>query len=213
MNQSSIQVSFAWCGVICVLLFLFALLISGFLPPAKPAWTADVVAEHYRTHTTEIRIGMSLMLLAGMFYAAFAAVISGQMRRIQGITPTLRYAQLAGGSFACLTFLVPAVLFLTTAYRPERDPSQTLLMNDLSWIACVIPWPPFMVQNFAFAFAILSDRSTTPLFPRWFGYMNIWAPISFTPGILLSFFKAGPFAWDGRSCSGCLARSSSSGSF
>jgi hypothetical protein len=53
------------------------------------------------------------------------------------------------------------------------------------------------VQNFAFAFAILTDTRTTPLFPRWLGYLNIWAAITFTPGVILPFFKSGPFAWNG----------------
>jgi hypothetical protein len=57
-----------------------------------------------------------------------------------------------------------------------------------------MPWPPFMAQNFAFAFAILTDTRTTQLFPRWLGYLNIWAPITFTPAVILQFFKSGPFA-------------------
>jgi hypothetical protein len=35
------------------------------------------------------------------------------------------------------------------------------------------------------------------LFPRWLAYVNIWAPITFTPGAILQFFKDGPFAWNG----------------
>jgi hypothetical protein len=56
---------------------------------------------------------------------------------------------------------------------------------------------PFMMQNFSFAFAIFSDTRTTPLFPRWLAYVNIWAPIIFTPGAIPQFFKDGPFAWNG----------------
>jgi hypothetical protein len=26
---------------------------------------------------------------------------------------------------------------------------------------------------------------------------NIWAPITFTPGVILQFFKSRPFAWNG----------------
>ena len=47
------------------------------------------------------------MLLSGMFYAAYTAVISAQMRRIPGSIGPSSYTQLAAGAFACLTFLVP----------------------------------------------------------------------------------------------------------
>ena len=137
------------------------------------------------------------MLLSGMFYAAYTALISAQMQRIPRVHQTVINTQLAAGAFACLTFLVPAMFFAATAFRPDRSPDSTLLLNDLSWIFLVIPWTPFMVQNFAFAFAILSDSGPTPAFPRWLAYLNIWAPIIFTPAILLPFFKSGPFAWNG----------------
>jgi hypothetical protein len=35
------------------------------------------------------------------------------------------------------------------------------------------------------------------LFPRWLAYVNIWAPIIFSPSLLLPFFKVGPFDWRG----------------
>jgi hypothetical protein len=35
------------------------------------------------------------------------------------------------------------------------------------------------------------------VFPRWLGYFNIWAAVSFMPGVLLIFFKSGPFSYQG----------------
>ena len=197
MEQMNYQKFCAWSGVICVTLFFVAFGLAGFIPPLSPSLTPEQVAAHYQENTTGIRIGMALMLISSMFYASFTAVMSGQMRRIPGVTPTAIYTQLAAGAFACCTFLLPAIFFIVASFRPERDPVLTQLLNDLSWIMLVIPWPPFMMQNFTFAFAILTDRRADPLFPRWMGFLNIWAPISFTPAILLPFFKSGPFAWSG----------------
>lgn len=197
MNDDVFQKACAWSGIVCVAMFFAAFAFAGFIPPLSPSLSVEEVAAHYREHANGIRIGMSIMLVGSMFYASFTAVISGQMRRIPGISATVVYTQLAAGAFASLTFLMPAIFFLVTSFRPERDPQLTYLFNDLSWIMLVIPWPPFMVQNFAFAYAILKDPRRRPLLPRWLGFLNIWAPISFTPGILLPFFKSGPFAWDG----------------
>jgi hypothetical protein len=195
--QTTFQRVCAVSGLICVLLFFGALLAAGFLPPMSPSLPASAVAAFYQEHTAGIRAGAGLMLISSMFYALYSAVISGQMQRIPGVHQTVLNAQLAAGAFACLTFLVPAMLFAVTAFRPERSPDSTQLLNDMSWIILVIPWPPFMAQYFSFAFAILSDARTKPLFPRWLGYVNIWAPLSFVPAVLLPFFKSGPFAWNG----------------
>lgn len=197
MNQKPFEKICAWSGVICVTLFFGAFALAGFIPPLTPSLTAEQVATHYQQHTTGIRVGMGLMLISSAFYAMFTAAMSGQMQRIPGVSPTVVYTQLAAGAFACLTFLMPAIFFIVASFRPERDPQLMLLMNDLAWIMLVIPWMPFMAQNFSFAFAILSDPRANPLFPRWVGFLNIWAPISFTPAILLPFFKSGPFAWSG----------------
>ena len=195
--QMTFQRICAISGIVCPLLFFLALLVGGLLPPLMPGASATEISSHYQQHANGIRLGAGLMLVSSMFYASYTAVISAQMHRIPRVHQTVANTQLASGAFACVTFLVPALLFAVTAFRPSRAADSTLLLNDMTWIFLVMPWPPFMVQNFAFAFAILSDTRATPLFPRWLGYLNIWAPITFTPGVLLPFFKSGPFAWNG----------------
>lgn len=197
MHQMTFQRVCAWSGMVCVLLFFTAFVVAGFIPPLAPHSSATAIAHFYQQHATRIRIGGCVMLLSGMFYAAFTAVISAQMRRIPGVHPAAVYTQLAAGAFACLTFLIPAMLFIVTAFRPNRSPAITQTLNDMSWIMLVMPWPPFMAQNYAFAYAIFTDPQQRPLFPRWLGYVNIWAPIIFSPSILLPFFKIGPFDWRG----------------
>jgi hypothetical protein len=197
MHQFTFQRVCAWSGIVCFLLFFGAFLAAGFIPPLAPHSSAPVIAHFYQQHATGIRIGGVLMLLSGLFYAAFTGVISAQMRRIPGLHPSATYVQLAAGAFACLTFLIPAMLFEVTAFRPYRSPEITQTLNDMCWILLVMPWPPFLAQNYAFAYAIFTDRRERPLFPRWLGYVNIWAPIIFSPSILLPFFKVGPFDWRG----------------
>ena len=178
-------------------MFFAAFVLASFVPPLKPHDSALEIARHYQDHTTGIRIGGVVMLVGSMFYATYTAVISAQMRRIPGVHISAVYAQLAAGAFACLTFLVPALLLESVAFRPDRDPQTTQALNDMFWIFLVMPWPPFMAQNYSFAYAIFTDPQVRPLFPRWLGYVNIWCPLIFTPAILLPFFKSGPFSWAG----------------
>jgi hypothetical protein len=197
MHQMNFQRFCAWSGIICVALFFGAFAAAGFIPPLSPNSSALTIAHYYQHHATGIRIGGCLMLLSGMFYAAFTAVISAQMRRIPGAHISAIYLQLAAGAFGCLTFLVPAMLFIVTAFRPDRSPQITQTLNDMSYIFLVIPWPPFMAQNYAFSYTIFTDKRERPLFPRWLAYVNIWCPLVFSPALLLPFFKTGPFDWRG----------------
>jgi hypothetical protein len=197
MHQMVFQRVCAWSGMVCVTLFFAAFGFMHFIPPISPGRSAEQIAHHYQEHTNSIRFGGLLMLFSSMFYAAFTAVVSAQMRRIAGIHPAAIYTQLAAGAFACLTFLVPGLIFEVAAFRPDRDPSQTLLLNDMGWIFMVMPWMPFLTQNWTFAYAILADNQDRPVFPRWLAYCNVWAIIIFSPSVALPFFKHGVFAWSG----------------
>jgi hypothetical protein len=195
--QAMFQRFCAFSGIICPLLFFGGLLLCGFLPPLRPGASAIEIATHYQQHATGIRFGTALILLASMFYIAYSGAIYGQIRRIPGSGHTAAGVNLAGGAVAAVTFMIPAMLWAVTAFRPDRSPEATQMLNDVAWFIVVMPWAPFMAQNFAFAFATLSDSRQRPLFPRWLGYLNIWATLVYTPAIVLQFFKSGPFAWDG----------------
>ncbi|HWJ82474.1 MAG TPA: hypothetical protein VNS55_09580 [Nocardioides sp.] len=197
MHHRTFQQAFVAGGALCVILFFGAFVAAHFIPPMSPSLSAAEVAEHYRAHAGGIRLGGILMMLSSLFYAGLVAVIGAQMRRIPTATPAAAYAQLVGGAFACLTFFLPGLLFIVTAYRPERDPAITQALNDMSWIWLVIAWPPFLVQYWAFSYAVLGDRSPAPLFPRWLGYFNMWAVLCFVPATALPYFRTGPFAWNG----------------
>ncbi|CQD17510.1 hypothetical protein BN1232_03919 [Mycobacterium lentiflavum] len=187
----------ALSGIVCPLLFFGGLLLCSFLPPLRPGASAIEIATHYQQHATGIRFGTALILLASMFYIAYSGAIYGQIRRIPGSGHTAAGVALAGGAVAAVTFMIPAMLWAVTAFRPDRSPEATQTLNDVAWFIVVMPWAPFMAQNFAFAFAILTDSRQRPLFPRWLGYLNIWATLVYTPAIVLQFFKDGPFAWNG----------------
>jgi hypothetical protein len=197
MNSYRIERLCAWSGLVAVTLFFFGFIFSQFIPPLSPAMTVDEVVAHYQQHANGIRGGMVLMMISGMFMAPMVGVISAQLRRMEGVSPALSYAQLCAGATNAMFFFIPALFFVATAFRPDRNPELTYLMNDLSWIMAVLPWPPAFMQNMVIAAAILCDKSANPIFPRWLAYLNIWVSLCYIPGGLLPFFKVGPFAWSG----------------
>ena len=197
MNNFTVQRLCAWSGAVGVTVFFLGILLSGYIPPASPALTQEQVAAYYQSHATGIRGGMVLMLISGMFITPMVGVISAQMKRSAGIHPALIYAQVSAGTTGAVFFFVAPLFFLAAAYRPERPAELTYLMNDLAWIALVIPWPPAFMQLVIIGVGVLGDRSAKPVFPRWVGYLNFWVALGFVPGGLLPFFKHGPLCWSG----------------
>ncbi|HAD08622.1 MAG TPA: hypothetical protein DCF62_04000 [Porticoccaceae bacterium] len=197
MNIRS-QLLCAWCGVVFLVLFTIGwVLLARFLPPPSPSLGAEEVAAIYQQNTGAIRFGLMLAMIAGGLTAPWVAVIANQMRRIEGNSPVLTYTMLVAGAVGVVILVLPTMTWTVAAFRPERAPELILLLNDFGWLLFVMTFSPFFVQNMAIGLAIFSDFASEPVFPRWLGYFNIWVAILFVPGGLITFFKTGPFAWDG----------------
>lgn len=198
MNTRS-QILCAWCGILCpVLMFTGFWPMAQFFPPHLPSASAAEIAALYQENANGIRAGMILVMFAGAMYGAFSAAIAAQMRRMEyRNTPVLTYTQLAAGIGSIWLFFLPAIVFSVAAYRPERAPEITQALNDIGWFTFVWPFALGFMQNLALGFAVLSDKRPTPIMPRWVGFFNFWVAILFIPACLLTFFKTGPFAWNG----------------
>lgn len=187
----------AWGGVFCAATFGIGLFMAGFVPPPSPDLSADEVAALYRDNAGMIRGGMVLGLFGMAGYAAFVGVISAQMWRMKTASKLPALLQMGAGSIGVLTVMFPIMIFAATAFRPERAPELTQLMNDLGWLIIIPAFPTFIAQFGAIAAGILLDKNGRPVFPRWSAYFNIWVTMLFLPGGFAYFFRTGPFAWNG----------------
>ena len=188
----------ALCGVFCSIGWLLGAWLAGFLPPPEPSMTPAEIGEIYRTNTNMLRLGFIILGAGSCLYLPWSAAISVQMKRIEGENSPLTYTQLGMGAVFVWVFFIPVMIWLAAAYRPEETPDLILQrMNDFGWLTFINPVATIFVQGMAIGLAILQDKRKNPIFPRWFGYFNIWAVITYLPGILVPFFKDGIFAWDG----------------
>src|SRR5262249_1555138 len=89
------------------------------------------------------------------------------------------------------------VFLAAAAFRPDRSPDSIQLLHDVGWFMAFLAAPVFSAQAFALGVAVLGDRSTSPVPPRWFGYLNLWVGLLLLPGTLLMCFHSGPFAYHG----------------
>ena len=188
----------AWSGVTyMVTLGLGWVAVAGFIPPPSPAAPAAEIAALFQTDTLRIRIGMVLVMVAALFMIPITAAAAKALAGAEGSVGILSFSALLGGAGnMCLTFY-PATLWLWAAYRPERPAEVTHLINDLAWLQFVGGLTMLLGLPLAMAAAAFLDKRPNPVFPRWTGYLSLWAVLLFAPGELLFFVHSGPFAWHG----------------
>ena len=196
MNLRS-EIVCVWSGLFFAATTLLGFILSDFIPPASPNLSAEEIAAIFRDNTLSMRFGALLIMTGGAFMTSFAAAIAMQTKRIEGGIGPYTMTQACSGSLTALIFVFAAVFWTGAAFRVDRAPEEIMMLHDLGWVTMLMTFGPFIVQNIALGLCILGDKSDSPALPRWLGYINLWVAVSFMPGGLLTFFKTGPFAWDG----------------
>ncbi|EHB59223.1 hypothetical protein MycrhDRAFT_1659 [Mycolicibacterium rhodesiae JS60] len=192
------QKASAWCGPGVIVVCLIGLaLCAGFAPPPAPLTSPAGIAAIFQERIFGIRTGMMVMVLGAALLGPFFAVISVQMRRIEGPRPTLAYAQLVLGACFILEIILPMMALQTAAFRPDRDAAIQQTLHDMGWLTFFGVASTGFVQLVIIGVVILQDTQPAPVMPRWAGYFNIWVGFAFFPGTVMIYFKSGPFAWDG----------------
>ncbi len=188
-----------WSGVVLVTAECFGLIaLARFLPVPSPELTSDQVVAMFQANTTGIRAACVVMMLAGPLWLTWASVIVMWLRRMDSDYPSMTIAAVGCLGFQIVIWESFPLAWAVASFRPgDIAPDITRTLNDIGWFAFVFTWPPFSLQCLLFAVAVLRNRSTPVPVPRWVGYMNIWVAITLSPGILIVFFKSGPFAYNG----------------
>ena len=196
MNKA-IQRICAWSGPVFAGIFLVCIILMGFIPPPSPAYDAATLAQIYESNRLLIQVGATVVMQASILMLLWVAVISIQLRRIEQGPPILSLIQLICGVCANFLFTFVTAAWTVAAFRPQLEPTEIQAWTDLSFFLLMMPVTVLTVQAIAIGVAILSDKREKPLFPRWVGFYNLWFSLLILPGGLVTFFKTGPFAYDG----------------
>ncbi|OBA64909.1 hypothetical protein A5647_26035 [Mycobacterium sp. 1100029.7] len=174
-------------------------LFPGFNPPMSPSMTAEQVAAFYRdpAHIPQIRSSMIVFNWFGVCLVPILALIMLQIRRMALRTPILAYAMLGCAAGGPTLFLVANVCWLLAAFRPERSPELTQLLNDFGWVTFTILVPYLIGQSVILALAIVFDDQPRPVFPRWVALFNLVVAAALVPAAFVGVSLTGPLAWDG----------------
>lgn len=197
MNNFRYKLCIAMGPLGAVLLFTGLWPAMQFLPPLDPLMGAADVAAVYRANQTGILVGAILIMLGTSLLIPFFAVISAQMKRIEGRSSPLAYTQMLTGMFGVVPVFMAAVIFSAAAFRPDRADELIRAFSDLGFLSLTIASLPGTVQFGSIGLAALADKRSEPVFPRWFGYICLWTAILYIPGCLVALFKVGPFTWRG----------------
>lgn len=198
MKQTN-EILSAACGIVFALGLLlgWGLLAGHILPPTLPSASSAVVAEKYQASAISIQFGMAVTLATAAFLVPYGSALATQIRRMEGGQGTLARAQMGCAVLTAGVVTMGMTLFAITSFRPDRDPELTLLLSDMAWIAFTMPVCGIMVWMLVTGIAILGDRSSVPIFPRWTGYFCFFGASLTAPGFPVALFKHGPFAWNG----------------
>lgn len=192
------QLLCVWCSPLATAMWLVGFgALAGFVPPPSPNDSAAQVQQMYLDNTTGIRVGMFVTCMGAALIGPFVTAIATQMRRIEGERHTpLADTQRGLGMLMILLFIIPCFMLATAAYRPDRDPVMTQALNDAGWLPFVGGFMCTFFQLIAIGICIFQDTDQK-VYPRWLGYFNFWAALILIPAGIDTFFKTGPFAWNG----------------
>lgn len=176
--------------------FIGWLVLTGFIPPLDPTDTAQQTADIFASRPNMIRAGLVVTMTFALLIAPFFAVLSQQLKRIEGKFSVFADLQLCLGVVDCMIFIMPCWALGTASFRPERNPELIQLMNDFGWLPFVGMYQFSFWQWLAVALAMFKDKEEK-VFPRWVAWFNLWCVVLTTPASFVLFFKTGPFAWNG----------------
>jgi hypothetical protein len=174
-------------------------LFPGFTPPMSPTMPADQVAAFYRDPSNLPRVRYS-MILFNWFCVCLVPILIlmvMQIRRMAHRTPIFSYAMLGCVAGGPTMFLIANVCWLLAAFRPERNPELTQLLNDFAWITFTTLVPFLIGQSVILALAIYFDDPSRPVLPRWAAHFNLLVAAALVPAAFVGLTLTGPIAWDG----------------
>ena len=189
---------FLWSGVVLVVALIGAQgLMMGFLPGPSPALGAEEIKQIFIERKSNILLGSVIQIICWSFYATWAIPIIMFIRRMER-APILTYASLVNVGGGWVFFILIPMTWAVIAFRADTLPAIVVqIMNDWVWFDWLFTWPSFSIWMFIIAAAVLMDKNSVSIFPRWVGFFNLWTGFLITPAALICFFKQGPFAYDG----------------
>lgn len=190
---------FLWSGIVLVIALIVAQgFFMGFIPLLSPTLSPEQVSDIFVERRSDILIGCLIQMIGWSLYALWAIPIIVFIRKMERGIPLLTYASLVNCGGGSVVFILIPLTWAVAAFRAGSvSPDSIMLMNDWVVYLFLYTWVPFTIWLFIVAAAILLNRNEEAPYPRWVAFASIWTGILISPAGTISFFRTGPFAWDG----------------
>ncbi|MCT7657183.1 hypothetical protein [Mycobacterium deserti] len=189
----------AWSGIVWVIFAAGAFLGGRLVPPRSPSMDPVDFAAFVADHRYAILIGMLALFIGGYtFLITWSITLAYQIKKYANPSPLSFCVSVAVGVNGGIIGMLCGILGTAMAYRVEvLDPVTTQLLYDMILFLFLSTWPPFVLWLFVVGFAILSSENRQTMFPRWTGFMSLWAGTLEVAGAVLVFYYEGPFSYSG----------------
>lgn len=194
------QLIFWACGIGFAFCFFGGLYpLMHFIPPPSPLLSGEEVMALYGERLAGVKAGIVLGILGAGMLVPWSAMVAMQVARMEGGRryPLWALTSLCAGGVNAVFFTLPFIFWAGAFYRPERLADLVQLLNDMTWLEFVMIFPAFSIQLLCVACAGLTQKEGSPVFPRWYLFVNLWMALLGAPGLIAIFFYTGPFAWNG----------------
>jgi hypothetical protein len=191
----------AWTGPIMVITYLIFWIILGhnYPPPSAGLSGAQLVETYYVPHRDDILLGMSLCAFSGMLYLPWTVLLTVQMWRREKV-PVLTLMQLTGGVLTAWLLAFCAAMWAWCARyagTPGVDGELVKAIHLVTWYMFDMTYMITTIQCVGCGVFALVDRKTPAIFPRWCGWVALFAGISFLPLTFIPYFDDGIFSLHG----------------
>ena len=193
------QAIMIWWALIFMVVFGFTLWgLLGMMPPPPATLSANEVAAFYTDNNGKIRLGAMIASWCSAFMVPFSTVLAIQMARLEKGTPVWSILAFAGGTLMSMFLVFPSIFWGVAAFTPTRPPEVTALMHELGTLMLTTTDQFYIFQMIALTYVSLTQKvdADSP-FPRWVGFLTLWAALAFEVGAVSFIPKTGPFAWNG----------------
>lgn len=200
-SDATIQRWFVYGGIAALPLMFAGLLLARVLPPDSATWDAARVVAKYSHHPDLIQLGGVLAMVGFALWGPWTAVMSVWIWRMEWRrSPTLTFTSIILTAINIMVVELMAISFAVTAFRAGHvAPQITLTLNDVSWFLYYFTWPPYALWLIVIALAILRDRNTPSLWPRWLAWLTLAEAVTTFGNAVQTFSwgRTGPLAWNG----------------
>jgi hypothetical protein len=170
-------------------------LLTRVMPPPRPGLNTEQIVSFFHDHSTTIKIGFGILMVAIGFGSITNGLIAYQMKRMS-VKPVFAYAYIGTLAVGALPgCLLAAFAFLAAVFRPDRDPQLVVMLYDVALLSFVGSLGCFATNYLVLALAIFLDENR--IFPTWLAYVSVWQIVTELLAAPVFIYRKGAFAWNG----------------